>query len=365
MTAASARLEERAAAQAQARSLTLADLPAGGNHDVTNRLYSTNGVQANNLIWYWQSIGTGPLTEWIRLSADDARMQIALDGDAIGIEAAAPEWRSYTGDTRLLAWTAHHEPLLELLRAMFQRDWLPDDMAHREAARRTPCARVGFSVHRVDGLRVAAGVAVFPTSFVAKLVHAGGTAARLESRVRHVPALLRVLLDEIDMDPAELAALTRHCVVRLDNRTLATERARVALTAGRMRLIADVADRHATVVGLAPTFLHIDDLTNGGIKMADAHPTGGNAPQQKPVVDGPQHVEVGALPVRLSFNAGGVIVPYDALRRMAPGFVFELAKRLDDQTITICANNVPIGVGELVAIGDLIGVRVTRMLPSA
>jgi flagellar motor switch/type III secretory pathway protein FliN len=364
VTAAKARLEARAAAQA-VRSLTIADLPASGQHDVTNRLYSTNGLQVNGLIWYWQAPEAGPLTEWIRLSADDARMQLAFQGDAIGLDATAPEWRSYAGDTRLIAWTAHHEPILELVRALFQRDWLPDDMALREAARRTPCVRTGFSVHRMDGLRVATGVAVFPASFVTGLIQAGGTAPRLMSRLQHVPAALRILLDEVDMDAAELAALTRHSVVRLDNRTLATDRARVALTAGRMRLIADVSDRHATVVGTALATLPIDAITNGGTRMTDASSMGGNLPQQKPTTDGAQHVEVGALPVRLSFSAGGVVIAYDALRRLAPGFVFELAKRLDDQAITICANDIPIAVGELVAVGDLIGVRVTRMLPVA
>ena len=42
--------------------------------------------------------------------------------------------------------------------------------------------------------------------------------------------------------------------------------------------------------------------------------------------------------------------------------MFELNKRLDDSIIAIHANDAPIAYGELVVIGDLVGVRVTRML---
>jgi type III secretion system YscQ/HrcQ family protein len=357
----SARPRSRLIAQSRAHALSLADVPAAEGQELTNPLYSAAGVRANGLIWFWQSIGPAQLHEWIRLSADDARMQIALDGDAVGLDVPALDWRSYTGDTRLLAWTARHEPILELLRVVFQRDWISDDMADREARRRTPCVRAGFSIHRTDGVRVATGIAVFPTQFVASLAgRPEATEPRINAVARRVPARLRVVLDEVEMTAADLAALARGCVVRLDNRTLATDQARVALaTGGGVRLIADINDKRATVVGFAPATMGLDQISNGGMVMADDKATSNATPSAA----GVPGVEVGAIPVRLSFSAGGVMLPFEALRRIAPGYVFELGKRLDDQAIAIHANDVPIAVGELVAIGDLIGVRITRMLP--
>jgi len=353
------RARVRAIAPSQARAVSLSDLPAAEALELTNPLYSAAGVRANGLVWFWQSIGPAQPNEWIRLSADDARMQIALDGDAVGLEVPALDWRSYSGDTRLLAWTARHEPILEVLRVVFQRDWISDDMADREAKRRTPCVRAGFSIHRIDGVRVATGIAVFPAQFVAPLAtRPDAIEPRINAVARRVPVGLRVVLDEVDITASDLGALARGCVVRLDNRTLATHQARVAISAGRIRLIADVTDKRATVVGFAPAATGIDQISSGGIGMADDKATSNGA---APATGAPG-VEVGQLPVRLSFSAGGVIVPFEALRRIAPGYVFELGKRLNDQAIAIHANDVPIAVGELVAIGDLIGVRITRML---
>jgi type III secretion protein Q len=73
-----------------------------------------------------------------------------------------------------------------------------------------------------------------------------------------------------------------------------------------------------------------------------------------------QGTAIGANPVRVNFSAGRVMLGFETLREIAPGHVFELNKRLDDSTIAIHVNDSLIAYGELVAIGDLVGVRVTR-----
>ena len=74
-------------------------------------------------------------------------------------------------------------------------------------------------------------------------------------------------------------------------------------------------------------------------------------------------VDPASLPVTLRFTVGRISLPFGVLADVAPGFVFEIDKPLDDQVITIHANDVPIAQGELVTLGDLLGVRISRMLP--
>lgn len=76
-------------------------------------------------------------------------------------------------------------------------------------------------------------------------------------------------------------------------------------------------------------------------------------------------VDPASVPVTLRFTVGRTSIPFGALADVAPGFVFELDKPLDDQVITILANDVPVAHGELVTLGDLIGVRISRLLPHA
>ena len=66
---------------------------------------------------------------------------------------------------------------------------------------------------------------------------------------------------------------------------------------------------------------------------------------------------VNDLEVELTFVVGQSQLTVGQLRDLAPGFVFELNSGADD--ISICANGKPIGRGELLEVGEKIGVRVT------
>lgn len=69
------------------------------------------------------------------------------------------------------------------------------------------------------------------------------------------------------------------------------------------------------------------------------------------------------VPVTLRFEAGALTVPMDQLAHIPPGHVFELNKPLDRQAIEIFANDRAVATGELVLIGDAIGVRLTSIRP--
>lgn len=77
--------------------------------------------------------------------------------------------------------------------------------------------------------------------------------------------------------------------------------------------------------------------------------------------DNPGRVDAGAVPVALRFEAGVVTLPFAELSSIRPGYVFHLNKRLHDQLIAVYANNMQVADGELVCVGDLVGVRITGM----
>lgn len=333
--------------------VTEKDLPTVRSHAVTNTLYGARGLRVDGLLWHWQHGWPSRIQEWITLAADDMRLQLALDGDAIGFATRQIDWRNYTDETRLLAWTACHEPLLALLRTMFQCDWVPEGLGDCDAQPAGECVRAGFTVHKADGIPIVSGVTLLDADCVKRLAACTSfTHPRLHPALVNVHARLPVLLDDFAIDAAELSAITRGAIVRLDNRTLAGGVARVSIPAGHVRLLADVTDVRATVAGAAPAVLHSD---SEGSRMSTESQSSTETPT----------VAVGSLPVRLTFSAGSMAVPFAALANIGPGFVFELEKRLDDQAIVIHANDVPIAHGELVVIGDLVGVRITRMLPKA
>ena len=379
--------------------VTLADLPDVRAHALTNQLYGARGLRTDGLLWFWQSGWPSRIQEWITFTAEGSRLQLALDGDVVGLDPRQIDWRHYEGDTQLLAWTACHEPLIALLRAMFQCDWVPESIGDCDVSLPDDCLRVGFALHRADGLTLVNGAVILDTSSVQRLAARDRFfEPRLHHPMKRVRARLPLFIDEIEVEPAEVAHIGRGSIIRLDNRTLLAAPARVVIPAGHIQLIADVNEVRATVVGYAAQDAHVDPSRycegdsmstdrpsptempmNESVSGADAHRAESHRAETHraethrgvamngpgPAAERDRAVAVGSLPVRLTFSAGRLTVPFAEVADIGPGYVFELDRRLDDQAITVHANDVPIAVGELVAIGDLVGVRITRMLPGA
>lgn len=66
---------------------------------------------------------------------------------------------------------------------------------------------------------------------------------------------------------------------------------------------------------------------------------------------------VNDIELELTFVVGQTTLTVGELRSLAPGFVFELGAL--DEGVTICASGKVIGKGELLEVGDRVGVRVT------
>jgi type III secretion protein Q len=77
----------------------------------------------------------------------------------------------------------------------------------------------------------------------------------------------------------------------------------------------------------------------------------------------PQTPALSGMPVVLDFEVGSLTLPLGKVAAMKPGFVLQLATRLEEARVVIRANGVRIGHGELVAVGDTLGVQVISIDP--
>lgn len=73
-------------------------------------------------------------------------------------------------------------------------------------------------------------------------------------------------------------------------------------------------------------------------------------------------LDTGDLPVQLVFLAGETEVALRDLRRIAPGYVFDLGRPVD-RHVEVRANGKRIGIGELVEIDRRVGVRLLKCEP--
>ena len=82
--------------------------------------------------------------------------------------------------------------------------------------------------------------------------------------------------------------------------------------------------------------------------------------EDEPAAETEKAASVDDLPVELVFELGEQRMPLSALKRLQPGYVFNLEKTLE-KPVTVRANGRIIGYGELVQIEDRIGVRVLEL----
>lgn len=80
----------------------------------------------------------------------------------------------------------------------------------------------------------------------------------------------------------------------------------------------------------------------------------------KPSRDGEQNGVVDDLPVKLVFELGRVDLSLREIRQLAPGAVVALARPLEE-SVDVVANGRRIGRGNLIQIGDSLGVRLARL----
>ena len=80
----------------------------------------------------------------------------------------------------------------------------------------------------------------------------------------------------------------------------------------------------------------------------------------KPSRDGEEDGVLDDLPVKLVFELGRVDLSLREIRQLAPGAVVALARPLED-SVDVIANGRRIGRGNLIRVGDSLGVRIARL----
>ena len=73
-------------------------------------------------------------------------------------------------------------------------------------------------------------------------------------------------------------------------------------------------------------------------------------------------IDADEIPIRLVFIAGETEIALRELRRIAPGYVFQLQQPVD-RHVEVRANGRTIGTGELVEVDGRVGVRLLTCTP--
>ena len=285
----------------------------------------------------------------LRGAHHDLSLGISQDGLC---ESLGPrQWWDYEGDSCLSAWTLAHTTLLETLCGLLQESLLPvgwqPTVALDEAV---DVLALDFSAQAADG-RTTAGVLGTSSAVVARLAASaapGSPEAAVRTWAARLQGEIHILMRTSPFPGHELLAARVGDVLVLGRRTACWRNVRLAHSPGdatavpwrswsatydgeRLEICAALLDDPAEVVMMPERT--VDD---SGTKSADT---------------------LECLPVVLDFEVGTLRVPLAELALLKPGYVFQLPDRLESARVVIRANGKRIGRGELVAVGDTLGVQ--------
>lgn len=311
-----------------------------------------------------------PAGEIVALRLGDGVVHI--DAAAAAKPADRPDWRDH-GDpgSRQLAWSLAASPALTLVGQLFRSPVDAVDI-HVGADAAAPAFWIRIDIAAsadgtesgpADALQLTLGLGNTHLRRLAELPRRLDQALlsqRLESWSR-LQGRLRLQLPGPSLTPAQLRGLQRNDVIVLGQRRLIeTGTARLVLdgssVSSRAWPIKLIDGLRAQVAGPGVAGRPRNQQENPVIHEAGNPPDGASAPDGETA---PLSNPVERLPVQVEFDLGRMDLPLLQLAQIEPGYIFPLPQALEQARVAIRLNGTLAGTGELVAIGDVLGVRLT------
>jgi type III secretion system YscQ/HrcQ family protein len=272
----------------------------------------------------------GSQTEWL----------LSISDDGLCERVGECEWWDYDGEPRLLAWTLAHRVLIEGLGQLLREPAILSALIDDAVPPADPLNTIPlvFSVTSDEG-RKTAGALRLPVTLASRLASHSGwrrQAPASESWSR-LPARVRIELRGIHFPLAELKDAETGDVLVLGRRPRLWQ----ALT------VAALDPRSNTLLQSWSATSNADEVIIG----SDASKATTAMGAQEQTTHEPERV-----PVVLDLELAVLAVTLGEIAAFAPGHVLKLPTRLEDARAVIRANGTRVGYGELVAVGDTVGV---------
>lgn len=266
-------------------------------------------------------------------------------------------WHDLAGEARVLAWALSHESLLTALANAFGEQPVPEAFLHDEPATgRHHWLALTFDdaereVHWEGRLGLDTAAARALAANTAWHFDAQAAAAR---RARIVVGC-ELLAPAPPLAVAQLRTLARGDVLILGTRSIALASLRLVVPAGDAQAVESVTwGAKWTDGALTLTQRFAMDAGMTAHAADDDAPQSTEIPEATPAAASP----LDTLPARLEVVLATPRLSLGEVEHLAPGQILPLQASLDHATATLRVNGTPFARGELVALGDTLGVRI-------
>ncbi len=293
--------------------------------------------------------------EVVTLEGDGSRVRLQLDSGLADDTGTGMHWSDYRGRSRVLAWSLAHEPQLVQLSQAIDIALIP--VADEPAAASLQALQAQNQAELDGGLWLGFTIGEPRTP-------------RARGNLRIPPSWVERLLFRAEPDPAphpdgegegpRWNELPVALALRWDGPSLRFDQWR-QLRPGDVLVIGNY-QRPPPVRAYVPGFAWPVAPVAEGWQIAgppltlSTHQETSAMSENEPA---PEAAEPTApdVPVRLEFDLGRLEFKYEDLAGLQPGYVFALPSRLEGVNVTIRANGRDAARGEIVAVGETLGVR--------
>lgn len=277
-------------------------------------------------------------------------MSVVVTNKPICDQLGGRVWSDFQGESRLLAWCLSHDRLLEGLQAIFEQPLLPKQIRENLHTNQNSAevVTVGFTMSSDTAAVSFEGVMCLPLPWAKRLT---------------ISSMVHV------------AELSRHKLGRLPI-VMSLQIPGPHLALPRLRYI---SAGDTIVLGSSTAVLNRVELRFGnktwfraGIHQSELRIT---SPRFRDIQSQPEECEVNVdnidladtniedegagVPIALQFDIGALTLTFDEASKLQPGYIFTLPEPVTGTNVRIRANGTLIGRGELVIVGDTLGVSVT------
>jgi type III secretion system YscQ/HrcQ family protein len=280
-----------------------------------------------------------------------AHAEVALNvtEDGLAERLGEREWWDYDDESRLLAWTLAHGVFLEALGKLLREPLMPHAWSDTSSvlADSLMTVALGFTVTTAERHATSGLLRMSPDVVRRLLQNTGWQQPALPPGAwKALPVNLRIRMQGIRFPPEELTAVEVGDVIVLGRSSHCWRSLHLVAEDSidlQRRWSAEYDGRRLRITAALP---HVP--TESSMSEPDTAPT-------------PEANALAGVGVTVDFELGSTALPLGELANLKPGYVFELAGNLNQVRVVIRANGTRVGYGELVAVGDVLGVQLLAL----
>jgi type III secretion system YscQ/HrcQ family protein len=289
--------------------------------------------------------------EFVELRGHQQPMQISVTGHHGQDRLGDRVWSDFHGESRLLAWSLGYERLIENLQLIFEQPLLPERIGNLRATAKncSDALGVGFTMSGDADVVSIAGVMRVPMSWAKRLLVSSSKvpAGSPRERFGDLPIGMSAQIPGPRLPVQRLRTVRPGDTIVLGSSAAAFSRIEL---------------RRGGVTGFRAAY------RSAGLQITSrAYSDYQTVPEENDVniskIDSTESTmsdESVSVPIALDFEIGKLTMTLDEASELQPGYIFAMPEPAAGTNVRIRANGTVIGHGELLVVGETLGVCVTR-----